>query len=84
MNVFFFRLLHPAIPHVFLVRLRALRMPFDLKLGQRSFDKLKGQLSKLPERSAPEKCTPLPHLFAAGGSFAGALEPQLSGNERNC
>lgn len=57
-------------------------MPFDLKLGQRSFDKLKGQLSKLPERSAPESV----HRFRAYSRrvevLLGELEPQLSGNEK--
>src|SRR5262245_58795960 len=57
-------------------------MPFDQQLAQRSFDKLKRYLSKLPESSAPESV----HRFRTYSRrlevLLGELEPKLSGNEK--
>src|ERR1051325_5464892 len=57
-------------------------MPFDAKLGQRSFDKLKRHLSKLPESSAPESVHRFRTYSRRGEVLLGELEPKLSGNEK--
>jgi CHAD domain-containing protein len=67
---------------MYLVRLQAQRMPFDQKLGQRSFDKLKRHLSKLPESSAPESVHRFRTYSRRVEVLLGELEPKLSGNEK--
>src|ERR1051325_4063408 len=57
-------------------------MPFDAKLGQRSFDKLKRHLSKLPESSAPESVHRFRTYSRRVEVLLGELEPKLSGNEK--
>jgi len=57
-------------------------MPFDQKLGQRNFDKLKQQLSKLPQSSAPESVHRFRTYSRRVEVLLGELEPQLSGNEK--
>ena len=57
-------------------------MPFDAKLGQRSFDKLKRHLSKLPESSAPESVHRFRTYSRRVEVLLGELEPGLSGNEK--
>jgi len=57
-------------------------MPFDQKLGQRSFDKLKRHLSKLPESSAPESVHRFRTYSRRVEVLLGALGPNLSGNEK--
>src|ERR1041384_7941128 len=81
MNVFFSGCSTPAFP-MYLVRLQAQRMPFDQKLGQRSFDKLKRHLSKLPESSRPERVHRFPTCSRRVEVLLGELEPGLSGNEK--
>jgi len=57
-------------------------MPFDQKLGRRNFDKLKQQLSKLPQSSAPESVHRFRTYSRRVEVLLGELEPELSGNEK--
>jgi len=57
-------------------------MPFDKKLGQRNFDKLKQQLSQLPKSSAPESVHRFRTYSRRVEVLLGELEPHLSGNEK--
>src|SRR5262249_47858410 len=57
-------------------------MPFDQKLAQRSFDKLKRHLAKLPESSAPESVHRFRTYSRRGEGLLGELEPKASRNER--
>jgi len=57
-------------------------MPFDPKLGQRSFDKLKRYLSKLQKSSAPESVHRFRTYCRRVEVLLGELEPKLSGNEK--
>jgi CHAD domain-containing protein len=57
-------------------------MPFDQKLGQRSFEKLRRYLSKLPGSSAPESVHRFRTYSRRVEVLLGELEPKLSGNEK--
>ena len=57
-------------------------MPFDQKLGHRSFEKLKRYLSRLPESSTPESVHRFRTYSRRVEVLLGELEPKLSGNEK--
>jgi CHAD domain-containing protein len=57
-------------------------MPFDQKLSQRSFDKLKSHLSKLPESSAPESVHRFRTYSRRVEVLLGELASDHSGNEK--